>query len=106
MGDICKEAAHSLGVPLSENYNVLTKISIHSMKMLFIWGLILALKMVQALDPDSKATCEPIKAEMCMSKTFMYNMTGMPNFASKNILELITISSITKHLLLFFFRKY
>ena len=63
------------------------------MKMLFIWGLILALKMVQALDPDSKATCEPIKAEMCMTKRdemlfSMYNMTGMPNFASKNVLEI------------------
>ena len=42
--------------------------------------------MVQALDADSKATCEPIKAEMCMSKTeqMLYNITGMPNFASKN----------------------
>ena len=80
----------------------MTKINIHSMKMLFVWGLIMALKMVQALDPDSKATCEPIKAKMCMSmpmtnqgsREMLYNMTGMPNFASKNAFEFPTVLQI------------
>merc|ERR1712018_353376 len=62
------------------------------MKALAIFGLILAIKTIECLDPDSTATCEPVKTDLCLigkdsrnpkSNFMLYNVTGMPNFAGQ-----------------------